>query len=233
MGNQKDELTIEERARRYLAKLPPAISGSGGHNATYRAACVLRVGFDLPPDVAVRLLLEWNGGCQPSWSTKEIERKISQAERERDRNPQDIGKLVGTGRRPDGMRTTDRQTARAKVNAPSHPARRVSPSVTPQDVQAVWMRERIGQGRGVAAEVPLEIDDFEQPVKAERKVNDAEVSSEPVPPEDADVEPAIDAGRLLAEFPSLRRLYERGQLGGPALKAVERYLAEAAGREEA
>jgi len=38
--------TSFERAQTYLAKLPPAISGSGGHDATFRAACeLIRVGL--------------------------------------------------------------------------------------------------------------------------------------------------------------------------------------------
>jgi hypothetical protein len=33
-------LSVEDRAARYLAKIPGAIDGSGGHNATYHAACL-------------------------------------------------------------------------------------------------------------------------------------------------------------------------------------------------
>jgi primase-polymerase (primpol)-like protein len=41
------ETAVVERARKYVAKLPPAISGQGGHNATFHAACVLVLGFCL------------------------------------------------------------------------------------------------------------------------------------------------------------------------------------------
>ena len=40
-------LTITERARRYIAKCPPAISGQRGHDATFRVAAVLWNGFGL------------------------------------------------------------------------------------------------------------------------------------------------------------------------------------------
>ena len=44
-------MTTEDRisgARAYLAKLPAAVAGQGGHPATYRAASILANGFDLP-----------------------------------------------------------------------------------------------------------------------------------------------------------------------------------------
>jgi len=53
-------MNILDAARAYLAKLPPAISGTGGHNATYRAACCL-VRFGLADGDAMILLRQWNG----------------------------------------------------------------------------------------------------------------------------------------------------------------------------
>lgn len=71
--------TIIERARRYVAKCPPAISGQGGHNATLYVACVLAHGFDLTDGDALALLREWNGGCQPPWNEAEMVHKITSA----------------------------------------------------------------------------------------------------------------------------------------------------------
>lgn len=70
---------VFERARKYLAKVPPAVSGQGGHNQTFHAACVLVVGFDLPEADATTLLLEWNERCVPPWEERDIIRKISEA----------------------------------------------------------------------------------------------------------------------------------------------------------
>ena len=70
---------IYERARKYLAKIPPAISGADGHGWTFKAACRLVNGFELPAHDAVNLLLEWNQNCQPPWSVREIEHKIADA----------------------------------------------------------------------------------------------------------------------------------------------------------
>lgn len=76
------DANVLERARAYLAEVPPAISGQGGHNQTFRAACVLVLGFDLPEADAFCLLSEWNRGCQPPWSDGELLKKIRDAANE-------------------------------------------------------------------------------------------------------------------------------------------------------
>jgi hypothetical protein len=68
-----------ERARAYMAKYPPAIAGQGGHNHTFRAACVLVKGFELSEAEAFSVLAEWNQVCQPKWSDKELSHKINGA----------------------------------------------------------------------------------------------------------------------------------------------------------
>ena len=61
-------LTVIERARRYVAKCPPAISGQAGHDATFHVACVLVNGFAFGEPDALALLREWNQSCLPPWS---------------------------------------------------------------------------------------------------------------------------------------------------------------------
>lgn len=73
------DLRVIERARKYLAKCPPSISGQGGHNAAFYAACILVIGFGLAEDSAFSLLSEWNVNCQPLWSDKELRHKVKQA----------------------------------------------------------------------------------------------------------------------------------------------------------
>lgn len=69
-----------ERARRYLAQMPPAIAGSGGHVAAFRAAAVLVRGFELSVDDAVSLLREdYNPHCEPPWSDAELRHKAEDA----------------------------------------------------------------------------------------------------------------------------------------------------------
>lgn len=75
-----DADAVVERARKYVERMDPAISGSGGHAATWRVAQVLVRGFALPRAQARQLLLEYNQRCRPTWSAKDIEHKLTQAE---------------------------------------------------------------------------------------------------------------------------------------------------------
>ncbi|HRG95637.1 MAG TPA: hypothetical protein PLR99_05255 [Polyangiaceae bacterium] len=85
-----------ERARRYLATMPSAIAGQRGHDATFRAALVVVVGFGLEDADALRVLAEWNQGCSPPWGERDLARKITQA-REHGRLPE--GFLLAAERR--------------------------------------------------------------------------------------------------------------------------------------
>src|SRR5687768_9521045 len=81
MQNQVFMKEVLSAVRVYLAKLPPAISGAGGHNATFRAACSL-MRFGLNDSEAIALLREWNGThCQPPWTEKELLHKLRDARR--------------------------------------------------------------------------------------------------------------------------------------------------------
>ena len=76
-------MTAQDRvkgARAYLAKLPHAVSGQGGHPATYRAASILAHGFELGWDDAWALLQEWNiSHCSPPWGEKDLRHKLNDA----------------------------------------------------------------------------------------------------------------------------------------------------------
>jgi hypothetical protein len=71
-----------DRARAYLAKMPPAVSGEGGHNAAFAAARAMVWGFDLGVDVGFELLRdEYNPRCEPHWSETELRHKSEDADR--------------------------------------------------------------------------------------------------------------------------------------------------------
>jgi hypothetical protein len=70
---------VVRRARAYLAKVEPAVSGQGGHNATFRAACLLVQKFGLTFEQAWPLLKEWNERCEPPWSDAELRHKLKDA----------------------------------------------------------------------------------------------------------------------------------------------------------
>ena len=70
---------LETRARAYLAKLPPAVAGQGGHAATFAAACRL-VEFGLNYEAALPLLCDWNAAhCQPPWGEGDLRHKLADA----------------------------------------------------------------------------------------------------------------------------------------------------------
>jgi len=72
---------VIERARRYLAALPPAVSGQHGDVTTFRACCRLVRGFLLSDTDALALIHEWNARCEPPWSERELMDKIRRARR--------------------------------------------------------------------------------------------------------------------------------------------------------
>lgn len=68
------------RAAAYLDRIPPAISGSGGHSQTYAAATAMVHGFGLDPEAAFSLLWDrYNPRCEPPWSEKEMRHKVTDA----------------------------------------------------------------------------------------------------------------------------------------------------------
>lgn len=74
-----DETEPMERASAYLAKMPAAISGQGGHLALWAAARAMR-GFGLTKDEVFELLVtEYNPRCVPPWNKDEIRHKVEDA----------------------------------------------------------------------------------------------------------------------------------------------------------
>ena len=84
---------VLDRARRYVAKMDAAVSGSGGHTATFKVAVTLLHGFALEWTEAWALLIEYNGRCAPQWSLKELEHKLRQAQK--GTHPHPRGHLLG------------------------------------------------------------------------------------------------------------------------------------------
>ncbi len=71
---------VVTRARQYLARIPAAISGSGGHSQTLLAAEHLVRGFGLSDEQALTLLEEdYNPRCEPAWTTRELQHKVKEA----------------------------------------------------------------------------------------------------------------------------------------------------------
>jgi len=78
---QPPALDVRERARRYLAAVPPAVAGSHGDATTFRVCCRLVRGFALDEDEALEVLAEWNRACSPPWPEDDLRRKVAGARR--------------------------------------------------------------------------------------------------------------------------------------------------------
>ena len=73
-----DRTQLVERCRKYVAKMPAAVSGQGGHDGTFAVACVC-FKFGLTDGEAAEVLSDFNGRCEPPWSEVELQHKLSSA----------------------------------------------------------------------------------------------------------------------------------------------------------
>jgi putative DNA primase/helicase len=78
-GDSRSDVLV--RAMKYVAKMPAAISGSGGHDATWNVAQLLVRGFALTEVEAWPILTEFSDRCQPPWSEKELRHKLEDAQK--------------------------------------------------------------------------------------------------------------------------------------------------------
>ena len=78
-GNREKFL---KRVLSYVEKIPPAISGQGGHRQAMYVACILVQRLCLTRDEALPIFETWNTTCQPPWSASEIDHKLREAEKE-------------------------------------------------------------------------------------------------------------------------------------------------------
>ena len=60
--------SIIDRATHYVAHIPGAVSGQGGHDATFSVAMKLVEGFGLSVADAMPIMQGWNTTCTPPWS---------------------------------------------------------------------------------------------------------------------------------------------------------------------
>ena len=126
---------VERRALAYLDKLPPAISGNGGHAATYTAATVLVHGFEIDPERALALLLDhFNPRCEPPWTEKELRHKVTSAATKPHTQPR--GWLLNEQRDPPPDPGVDISALVGKATKVTKPAARVEAVDDDYDIPA-------------------------------------------------------------------------------------------------
>lgn len=73
-------MDIVERAERYVSSMDGAVSGSGGHDATFKVACALVHGFELSESDALHVMQNtFNPKCSPQWSERDLQHKVRSA----------------------------------------------------------------------------------------------------------------------------------------------------------
>lgn len=126
--------SLIDRARAYVAKMPEAVAGQNGHGATFDVALVLVHFFELPRELALQVLTEYNERCAPPWSAKELNHKLESAQKSR-----------WNGAR---ARDTQRQPARPGRSEPSET--RITRTGFPQSIKLPTVED--GQSRTVRIE---------------------------------------------------------------------------------
>jgi len=72
-------ITVTERAQRYVAQMPEAISGQHGHDRMFSVACTLVQGFSLGMADARMLLAEYNATLTEPFTEREVDHKLQGA----------------------------------------------------------------------------------------------------------------------------------------------------------
>lgn len=133
-------LTTIERARRYVAKCPVAVSGQGGHNATFHVAAVLWNGFGLSEADTLMVLGEWNLGCQPPWSEPELVHKVRSVANAQHSDAR--GYLLGSGEGRMQSAESPRHHTLPSPPAERPPKPEFSPEVLKRvAAKAAWIRD--------------------------------------------------------------------------------------------
>lgn len=95
MSEWVEEIPLEtklEAGRAAIAEAEPAVSGDGGHPATFKVACALAIRCALPYESVLELMQEFNGKCTPPWSLPDLEHKCADAVKLfKDAPPKEIG----------------------------------------------------------------------------------------------------------------------------------------------
>jgi len=144
-------MTRIERARRYVDRLPPAISGSGGHNQTLATACRL-VEFGLSEEEAWQVLMGWNEThCRPPWDEADLRHKLTDAFRRSKPRPEFIQRCSTPGR-PTPVGNTRCPQPAARYPKPTEPAGPSLPRIPALDVGTVDDFEQLARIRGISME---------------------------------------------------------------------------------
>lgn len=133
-GLLSDGALFWPQVERMMLTIPPSISGAGGDDRLFEAACICRSSFRLTPDACMKALEIFNSRCKPPWDEARLWHKVQQAAGDRMHAP---GELIPA-------------TARAALKAASGvpeilPPAPVGPSQSPfRLISAAQLAEPLG-----------------------------------------------------------------------------------------
>ena len=93
-------MDLRERAGRYASKCEASVSGSGGHDAAFKVAVALVVGFELSEEDALGVMMtDFNPRCAPPWKESELRHKVRSAASASPPEGKSRGWLIGSSAR--------------------------------------------------------------------------------------------------------------------------------------
>jgi hypothetical protein len=192
--------SIIEKARNYVAAMPPAISGKGGHGAAFNVAVALRYGFDLSEEESLLIMSAYSQRCKPPWSEEELKHKLA-----------DGGKATKHSR-PRGYLRAGTYTPSAK---PAKPAK-------PLQLRGVTWQERVAEiGR-----TPEESTDITPEAKTDCLIDDGRGNMIPDHPGEVIPVPQLPADHPAVQYLvnrgyDINRLYEQFRISFCTKEAPE------------
>ena len=204
-------LSLEQRAAAYIAKMPPAIAGNGGHRATFSVACRL-VEFGLSFDRALPLLLAWNQShCQPQWSESDLRHKLCDAFKRTSPKPGYVTRQVVTGRGYRVAATPPLQASKSPMQSPSTLLNRRSNRILERS-----------NSQNTAIDPKIQLAAKIQALLENNKPRPAATSHSPIA---AGIESIMDSFAIGREFQNIKALAQlRGLTQGAVMSAHTRGL---------
>jgi len=163
---EQPPLSKIERARRYMLKMPLAVSGCDGHGTTFHVACTLYNGFALTDDETLDLMYEYNErlDSDDQWNWKELAHKVRSAMNAPHKNPR--GHLLGPQELPSSRPMVqpappaERITWKIRKREPQEPAAASDPAnATGSGQEGLKCHPEAKEQAPATVEAPLAIED--------------------------------------------------------------------------
>ena len=203
-------MTTADRIGRYIAKIPGAVSGNGGHSQTFKVAMVLFNGFGCSEAETLEWLRHYNSKCEPPWSEAELRHKArSAAEAAYDK--------------PRGWMLISKRFSQVRLQLPVFPGKSCPVAGHGCHGSFPLPTQRRGDSYAHKRDTPASARESESAVanvagdgttRQKPGASDAPVTSEPVEPNPTENRPDLYKARRIAG--ELLKLHRDGAIKGPS-----------------